>query len=809
MTFLQKLGSYFSQKQSDTRIVTTIQQVGRAQHTPANYENFAKYGYSKNLIVYVAISKIATSCAGIEWCLYKKPKTRKGKKVEIEDHPLLTLMRKPNPEMGLATFTENVVAYKEITGNSYIEFNNGVFVNQKTPLEMWPVRPDKMKIVPGPTGYVLRYEYTSGGITKDFEVDQKTLKSNILHWKSFNPLNFWYGLSPIEAAMLSLDQNTAGQKWNLALLQNSATPSGVLQMKVTDINPRGSLTQEQYERVKGEFDENFQGAKNAGRPLILEGGLEWKQISLSTKDMDFINNKNVTATDIFAVYGVPPELVGLGQKTFNNYKEARLAFYEDKCLPIMDSLEDKYNQDLVPRFEEEGLCLEYDKDDIEALVEKRETKYTSLSTATFLSENEKRVSAGYEEQPGLDIWKIGNASVSKAELEASVDSNAPDTTNTLDSGQVTSMLEVISQVATGKIPRETGLEILKLSFNLNDEQADTILNDVGNGFKPSADNTNASSNTPQNKPPQESPTVESNPTEANTDPNEQDPTIDTEKSFKSINLLNRNEKLGSWAQQNKKRERLAKSFERELHEDFKDLVDKLSNSANNLQNADPKLLEYALIKDVSDFTPTLFKTLSRHMKYTLYDFGSNIFNEAKSLSLVSETKANLDFDSFVNSYIKKRVGPTITTINSTNEKQIKRIVKEWTAQAAQDGDTVEDLSFYLQTEFSDLTKSNAARIARTEVAIASNNGMLEAVKSLQVPGMTKEWISANDSRVRNGGANGLGPDHASVDDDNGEIPVDDMFKVNPDVMMTGPGDTGAPADQVINCRCVLVFKNKG
>jgi len=802
MSFINRLGGLFSFKESQTRIVSSMQQVGKAQPTPANYDGFARLGYSKNAVVYIAVSKIATACAGIDWCLYRKGAGRRKEKIEILDSPLLNLLDKPNPDMARAQFIENVVAYFKITGNSYIEANTGL--TGSVPLELWPASPDKMKVVPNANGYVAQYEYATGAARRVFPVDPVKMTSKIMHWKSFNPINLWYGLSPLEAALLSLDQNSAGQKWNLALLQNSATPSGVLQMKVTDINPRGALTKEQYDRLKNEFDENFQGSKNAGRPMILEGGLNWQQISLGPKDMDFLQNKNVTATDIFAVYGVPGELVGLGQKTFANYKEARQSFYEDTILPTMDSLKDKLNQWLTPAFGE-GLYLDYDKDDIEALVEKREAKYTSLSTASFLNENEKREAAGYDRVEGLDLFKIGTEILSMEDLKLAAEEGSTDPKTSLSGIQITSLLEVINSVATEKIPRETGLQIIMVSFNLTAEQAEAILSEVGNGFKPKPEvEPNATNNTPQNTPPKKPQTDE-----ANNEPSDDDTDEESEKGFKSINLVNANEKRQSWKRQNAKRKRLTNYFEKDLQEDFRDLLNNMKNTASNLQGREERLVEFGLVKDVSDWVPALRKTLKKHTKYALEEFGLPIIDEAKSKGLVIEAKKDLDFDSFVESYINRRTSLNISTITNTTEKQIKRIVKEWTAQALRDGDSVQDLSFFLEAEFEGLGKSNATRIARTEVAIASNNGALEAVKSLQIPGMVKEWVSANDSRVRDGGDNGLGADHSSVADENGEIPIDEKFKVNPDVLMDGPGDTGAPADQVINCRCVLVFKNKG
>lgn len=739
MNILTQLRKLIGLKQSEARIITTYTQLGQPQSTPANYEAFADKGYSKNSAVYTAINKITTACKGIEWELY----TRNGKSLtEAPDtHPLYKLLYKPNPMQDLASFIESIVGFEMIAGNSYIEANNGDspgVISKKPPIELWPVRPDKMKIIPGSLGYPLFFEFGYSGRTFRWPVDQVTLKSKIAHWKTFNPTNDWYGLAPLQAALLQLDQNNSAQRWNLALLQNSATPSGVLQMQVSDANPRGELTEEQYARLKSEFDSNYTGARNAGRPMIIEGGLKWQSISLSPKDMDFLKGKEVTTTDIFLIFGIPPELVGLGQKTFSNYKEARLAFYEETILPTMDALRGLLNNWLCPMFGD-NLYLDYDKDDIEALTVRRESKYAALQPVTFLTPNEKREQVGYEDIEGGD------------------------------------------QLQSTGTPNAQGD-----NSNAGNQANDGSNNSTVEGQKPTADENAGDDQNPQDE---------------STDEGKSD----SETEWKTINLLNANEKRRSWARQNRRRKSLENSFYRDLKSDYDDLTNRLSALAKRLESRDQRLTEFALQKEASDFSKELGKTLSRHIRYTLDDFGKMIFGEAKSLNLGHEHKANLKYDSFIEEYIKRHTATQIKTITSTNERTIRRIVSEWVQEGITEGDTLPDLSKFIEAEFSDLTPGMARRIARTEVSMASNNGSLEAIKSLQVPGIFKEWVTAQDDRVRDGEHGGA--DHAAADGQ--EVPLDEKFLVPPDASMDGPGDIGAEADQVINCRCVLVYKQKG
>ncbi|WP_458694298.1 phage portal protein [Wolbachia endosymbiont (group A) of Andrena hattorfiana] len=138
-------------------------------------------------------------------------------------------------------------------------------------------------------------------------------------------MNDWYGLSPIEAAAYSIDQYNQAGAWNQAMLQNGARPSGAIVVKSAKDGSGGSLSQEQYQRLKEQINDHYSGSVNAGRPILLEGGLEWKEMSLSPRDMDFIESKHSSARDIALAFGVPPQLLGIpGDNTYSKLVEARL-----------------------------------------------------------------------------------------------------------------------------------------------------------------------------------------------------------------------------------------------------------------------------------------------------------------------------------------------------------------------------------------------------------------------------------------------------------------------------------------------------
>lgn len=289
---LERFKTWF-QKQSQTTRAIVAMMLGQPVWTPRNYASFAKEGYQSNVYVYACVRQIAMAVAGIPWIVYRKG--RGGKVEELDDHPLAQLLESPNPWQGGSRFFENLAAFLMLSGNSYIE---AVGPERGAPRELYVLRPDRMKVAPGNAQQpVAEYQYTVGGMTVTFRPEE------ILHLKMFNPLDDWYGMSPIEAAARSIDQNNESRAWNMALLQNCARPPGAL---VTE----HELTDEQFNKLKKEVQEHYAGSKNAGRPLLLEGGLDWKEMGLSPADMHWLEGLKLSAREIAIAFGVPPELIG-------------------------------------------------------------------------------------------------------------------------------------------------------------------------------------------------------------------------------------------------------------------------------------------------------------------------------------------------------------------------------------------------------------------------------------------------------------------------------------------------------------------
>jgi HK97 family phage portal protein len=363
---------------------------GRAAWTPRDYAALAREGFAKNAIVYRCVRMIAEATASVPWLLYEG-------EAELTEHPLLQLLARPNRRQAGADFRESLAGYLMVAGNAYLE---AVDVNGAV-RELHTLRPDRMKVVPGNDGWPEAYEYTAGGRSVRFAVPAEGM-SPILHLSLFHPLDDHYGFAPIDAAATALDLHNAAGTWNKALLDNSARPSGALIYQAKD---GGNLSAEQYERLKAELETGFTGAARAGRPLLLEGGLDWKTMSLSPKDMDFLEAKNGAAREIALAFGVPPMLLGIpGDNTYANYKEANAAFWRGTVLPLTAKIAGAIGAWLAPAFGD-GLRLWFDADQVEALSADREALWTRIAAADFLTLNEKRAAAGYEAVAGGDEVK--------------------------------------------------------------------------------------------------------------------------------------------------------------------------------------------------------------------------------------------------------------------------------------------------------------------------------------------------------------------------------------------------------------------
>lgn len=344
-------------------------------------KTFATEGYQRCVIVARCIQLIARSISSI-------PIKVEVDEEEVEDHHVLALLKKPNIKQGRRSFMEQVVAFHQITGNSYIE----VIKAGNEPKELWPWMPYQMSVAEPAKGMIPKgYVFDDGNPQhkRAWEVDMVSGECDLLHLKTFNPTDLWYGLSPIANCALAADQHNEANTWNMRMLQNTAVPPGALMSKAP-------LTDGQFNRLKSEIEASYTGSKNARRPMVLSGDITWQAMSLSPQEMDWLEGKNLSAREIAAGFGVPTQCIPIqGDQTFANYEQARLALWQDTVIPLAKSIYEDMSRWFSIMYGED-LCIELELDEIPALEPARKAKYDMVNNASFMTTNEKREAVGLE-----------------------------------------------------------------------------------------------------------------------------------------------------------------------------------------------------------------------------------------------------------------------------------------------------------------------------------------------------------------------------------------------------------------------------
>ncbi len=373
--FLRSKAEVPEQKASAVGPVVAYQTSGRVAWSPRDAVSLTKVGFCSNPVGFRAVKLIAEAAAAL-------PLVVQDATARYETHPLITLLARPNGAQGRAELLEALYAQLLLSGSGYVEAVGG---EAGLPVELHVLRSDRMSVVPGADGWPVAYEYAVGGRKHRFDASSG---SPICHIKNFHPQDDHYGFSPLQAAAMAMDVHNAASRWSKALLDNAARPSGAIVYKGAE--GQGKLSEDQYDRLVGEMESMHQGARNAGRPMLLEGGLDWKPMGFSPSDMEFQKTKESAAREIALAFGVPPMLIGIqGDATYANYQEAHRAFYRLTVLPLAT----RVTAALASWLAEHGgdaVELKPDLDQVSALSAERDAQWKRVAQADFLSEGEKR-----------------------------------------------------------------------------------------------------------------------------------------------------------------------------------------------------------------------------------------------------------------------------------------------------------------------------------------------------------------------------------------------------------------------------------
>ena len=354
---------------------------------PRSYEAQVREAYLGNPVAQRAVRLVAE---GVAWApVYG---------IEEKEAPPPRSARSPSPanageDKAAALVTpallETVATQLLLHGNAFVQVLQDA---DAVPAELFALRPERVSVEADAAGWPAAYLYKVGEAKSRIAARDGLGRPGVVHLKAAHPLDDHYGLGCLGAAAGAVAVHNAASKWNKALLDNAARPSGAL---VYDPGDGAALSQAQFERLRAEMEAQFSGADNAGRPLLLEGGLKWQAMSLTPADMDFVGLKAAAAREIALAFGVPPMLLGLpGDSTYANYREANRALWRLTVLPMAARILAGISDALRAWWP--GVGLEVDVDQISALAEDRERLWRQVSGAEFLTDDEKREMLGFD-----------------------------------------------------------------------------------------------------------------------------------------------------------------------------------------------------------------------------------------------------------------------------------------------------------------------------------------------------------------------------------------------------------------------------
>lgn len=364
MTLLQRLFSSKQESRAAQAVSVVFKNSGGGLFGKMRYKEAVQDGYQNLVWVYRCVRKIGEAVGSVPWKAVSV--NAEGEHSPLPNHPLERLMNRPNPYCDRREFWEGWATYLSLAGNDFIEV---VTDTKKRPLQLYHMRPDWVFPIPDPDLYLKGYELKPEGQPKVFLEPQ-----DVLHFKYLDPLNEYRGMSPLAAAARTLQTENAIIGWNKGMLDNNAVPGGVLTI------PAQTLVKEDRMEIRDELETEFSGDGNLHRPMVLWGGMEWKQLGLTQRDMDFLQQKRLNKYELCAVFGVPPQVVGANEDpTYSNYSVARLAFWEDLVILMLDWIQNRINSSLAPAFGPDVRVV-YDISDVPAMRESFQQKVKTAET---------------------------------------------------------------------------------------------------------------------------------------------------------------------------------------------------------------------------------------------------------------------------------------------------------------------------------------------------------------------------------------------------------------------------------------------
>lgn len=293
------------------------------------------------------VSRLSNATSQVEWKLWRKAASGKDEdRTEVTSHAALDLWRKPNPFMPRQEFVEVTQQHIDLTGE-------GPWVVSRhkaspIPLELWPVRPDRITPIPDPESFLRGYMYQApDGEQIPLELDQ------VIFLRMPNPLDPYRGMGPVQSILTDLDATRYSAEWNKNFFLNSAEPGGIIEVP-------NALSDPDFNQLRERWNEQHRGVANAHRVAILEHGV-WKDRKYTQRDMQFAELRSVSRDVIREAFGIPAFALGEVADVNRATAEASAAWFDSMMtVPRLERIKGALNHDLLPLFGAAAQGLEFD-----------------------------------------------------------------------------------------------------------------------------------------------------------------------------------------------------------------------------------------------------------------------------------------------------------------------------------------------------------------------------------------------------------------------------------------------------------------
>lgn len=634
--------------------------------------------YGKSLYVFACINKIAIKVATTEFELFRIINS-KGDTKEIETHPALDLIYKVNPFQTKTEFLETTIINLKCTGDAFwykIRNKSGKVI------ELWNLRPDWMTIVTDPAKFIKGYKFTrADGVMVTFQPEE------IVHFKYPDPLSNYFGMSPLKAAQVRVQTEGYATEWQRDFFLNSARPDALIK------NQDNDLTKEQQEEIREGWNKLYKGMANSSKVAILQGGLDYQQIAITQKEMDYIESLRFTRDDILVAFGVPKPIVAVTDDVNRaNAETAMFVFLSETIKPELVRLVEKINEEMIyPDFGDEFFMNFVDPTPANRELELKE--YESGLQNNYLLVNEVRQTEGL--LPIKGGWTI---------YRPLTDMAVGGLPQGEGKGKVLKLGGMTKELAYEEKAKEKKYDFkgrywLKKKFELKEAMAEEIKTALLKISK----------------------------------------TKKTKKKGKAFVAFLKDQDL---------KKAYANSINIKVDAETKRLKDAVTDFAmaqkdrvikkfDNVTKGMKKIsIEVERIFDEENETGIAMEFITPYIAQLIRDAGMEALNLLAPQEDFRDPKK-------IQKVIQRRAKEFAESVNSTTLQKLDGALAEGIAE----GEGIVDLRKRVEGVYEDFPAYRSEMIARTEATNANNEGFLEGFKQSDVA-TGKEWINAGDERVR-------------------------------------------------------------